>query len=174
MSLVFSCEEKRRILLHVVDKALEGSSTMTSDDEKWKELGREMNRDWQEIRDAYYQWRVEDNKPDVKKIENDEHVHDELAIGAICDDESGVRIFVLYCQIFVEYSSRFCQNRNYKLLRIASLTFTIVYFIQVIFHVLQALAELRTVEQDEYPDEIQYATLDGYVKNVFLPRVQML
>ncbi|OXU28473.1 hypothetical protein TSAR_013353 [Trichomalopsis sarcophagae] len=62
--------KEAHILLHVVDKAFANTSTM-SDDEKWMELGREMNRDRQEIRDAY-------DKPDVKKIEDDEHVHHDL------------------------------------------------------------------------------------------------
>ncbi|XP_003424180.2 uncharacterized protein LOC100678677 [Nasonia vitripennis] len=67
---LFSCEENRRILQHVVDKAFDSTSTM-SNDGKWMVLDREMNRDRQEIRDAY-------NKPDVKKIEDDEDVHHDV------------------------------------------------------------------------------------------------
>jgi hypothetical protein len=54
----FSFEEKKRILLFIVKNSLD--SKAMDQEVKWQELGSEMNRDWKEIRNAYFQWQKDD------------------------------------------------------------------------------------------------------------------
>lgn len=55
---VFTIDEKRKIMSYVL--ANQADERPMKNEEKWQELGGQMNRDWKEIRDAYFLWKSEE------------------------------------------------------------------------------------------------------------------
>lgn len=72
--LEFTQEEKRHVLLHVLEN--QGDCINVKNNEKmWRNIGRELNRNWMEIREAYCQWgtaQISENAalPEGARMEN--------------------------------------------------------------------------------------------------------